>query len=86
MGKNIRVAVAGLNPHAGENGLFGTEELDVIIPAIERADFGNDVCITGPYSADTLFYRANQGKFDCILAMYHDQGLIPVKLNSFMML
>ena len=81
--KRIRIAVAGLNPHAGENGMFGMEEKDVLIPLIDTLDFGKDVILTGPYSADTLFYRANKGEFDCVLAMYHDQGLIPVKLNSF---
>lgn len=77
-----RIAVAGLNPHAGEHGLFGREELDAIGPAIEacRAD-GIDV--TGPFPGDTVFVRAMRGEFDVVVACYHDQGLIPVKLLAF---
>ena len=77
------IAVAGLNPHAGENGLFGSEEQDVITSFIKSVDCDPSIKVTGPYSADTLFYRANRGEFDCVLAMYHDQGLIPIKLNHF---
>lgn len=74
-----RIAVAGLNPHAGEGGLFGREEIDVIGPAVERAkDEGLNV--SGPHAPDTVFMRARQGAFDAVVAMYHDQGLIPVKL------
>lgn len=74
-----RIAVAGLNPHAGEGGLFGREELDVIAPAIGQAvDEGLNV--SGPHAPDTVFMRARQGEFDGVVAMYHDQGLIPVKL------
>jgi len=74
-----RIAVAGLNPHAGEEGQFGDEEERVIAPAILMAgEAGIDV--SGPYPADTLFLKALEGKFDCVVAMYHDQGLIPVKL------
>jgi len=74
-----RIAVAGLNPHAGEGGLFGREEVDHIAPAIERAlALGLDV--SGPHPPDTVFMRARQGHFDVVVAMYHDQGLIPVKL------
>lgn len=74
-----RIAVAGLNPHAGEGGLFGREEIDVIAPAIAqvRAE-GMDA--TGPHAPDTVFMRARRGDFDVVIAMYHDQGLIPVKL------
>lgn len=77
-----RIAVCGLNPHASEGGHFGHEEETIITPAIEkaRASGGN---ITGPYPADTVFHRALQGDFDFVLAMYHDQGLIPVKTLDF---
>jgi 4-hydroxythreonine-4-phosphate dehydrogenase len=77
-----KIAVAGLNPHAGEHGLFGCEEDIAIRPAIEacRAD-GIDV--SGPFPADTLFVRARRGEFDVVIACYHDQGLIPVKLLAF---
>ena len=74
-----RIAVAGLNPHAGEGGLFGWEERDAIAPAIELArQEGLDA--SGPHAPDTVFMRARQGGFDVVVAMYHDQGLIPVKL------
>jgi 4-hydroxythreonine-4-phosphate dehydrogenase len=77
-----RIAVAGLNPHAGEDGQFGDEENRIIRPAIALArEVGIDA--TGPYPADTLFYHAMQGKFDGVVAMYHDQGLIPVKMAAF---
>ncbi len=77
-----RIAVAGLNPHAGERGLFGNEEQDVITPAVETAQaLGCDV--VGPYSPDSVFLRASQGEFDAVIAMYHDQGHIPVKLLGF---
>jgi 4-hydroxythreonine-4-phosphate dehydrogenase len=77
-----RIGVAGLNPHAGEHGLFGREEIDVLVPAIEacRAD---GVDVTGPFPGDTVFVRATRGAFDVVLACYHDQGLIPVKLLAF---
>ncbi|WP_454005224.1 4-hydroxythreonine-4-phosphate dehydrogenase PdxA [Alcaligenes sp. Marseille-Q7550] len=73
-----RVAVAGLNPHAGEGGKFGREEIDVIAPAIEQAR-GEGLEASGPWSGDTIFMRARQGEFDIVVAQYHDQGLIPVK-------
>lgn len=77
-----RIAVAGVNPHASENGQFGDEEDRLITPAILMArDQGIDA--TGPYPADTVFLAARDGKFDAVLAMYHDQGLIPVKLLAF---
>ena len=73
-----RVAVAGLNPHAGENGLFGREEIEVIAPAIAAARaLGIDA--SGPWPGDTVFMRARRGEFDIVVAQYHDQGLIPVK-------
>ncbi len=77
-----KIAVAGLNPHAGENGRFGDEEARVIQPAIDMARHA-DIAVTGPYPADTLFRRAAQGEFDGVVAMYHDQALIPVKLLAF---
>ncbi|MEV5981033.1 4-hydroxythreonine-4-phosphate dehydrogenase PdxA [Streptomyces sp. NPDC052114] len=73
-----RIAVAGLNPHAGENGLFGREDLDVIAPAV-RAARAEGIEASGPWPADTVFMRARAGEFDAVVAQYHDQGLIPVK-------
>ena len=79
-----RVAVAGLNPHAGEEGLLGRDELERITPALDAARrLFPDIAIAGPLPADTLFYRAAQGEFDAVLALYHDQGLGPVKLLGF---
>jgi 4-hydroxythreonine-4-phosphate dehydrogenase len=77
-----RIAVAGLNPHAGEHGLFGPEEETVIAPAIAAAR-GRGIDVSGPFPADTLFVRARRGEFDVVVACYHDQGLIPVKLVAF---
>ena len=77
-----RIAVCGLNPHASENGQFGDEEERIISPAILMArDQGIDA--TGPYSPDTVFLAHRDGRFDAVVAMYHDQGLIPVKLLAF---
>jgi 4-hydroxythreonine-4-phosphate dehydrogenase len=77
-----RIALCGLNPHAGEGGLFGREELDVLIPAVAALrEEGLD--LSGPFPADSLFARASRGEFDAVLALYHDQGLIPVKLLAF---
>lgn len=73
-----RIAVAGLNPHAGEGGLFGREEIDVIAPAVAAAR-AEGIDAQGPYAPDTVFMRARQGAFDVVVAQYHDQGLIPVK-------
>jgi 4-hydroxythreonine-4-phosphate dehydrogenase len=77
-----RIAVAGLNPHAGEEGLFGDEEQTAIIPAIEAAR-AEGLAVAGPLPADTLFSRARGGEFDIVVAMYHDQGHIPVKTLGF---
>jgi len=78
-----RVAVAGLNPHAGENGLFGDEEIREIRPAVEWAQ-ENGLPVEGPFAADTLFYQTVQkNRFDAIVCMYHDQGHVPLKLLDF---
>ena len=80
-----RIAVAGLNPHAGEDGDLGTEEIHVIAPAVESLSLSLDRAaeVSGPYSPDTLFNRVVEGEFDGVLCMYHDQGLIPLKLHAF---
>lgn len=77
-----RLAVAALNPHAGEGGLMGFEDDEVLAPAVREAREAG-VTVTGPHPADTVFVRAVRGEFDCVLACYHDQGLIPVKLLAF---
>jgi len=77
-----RLAVAGLNPHAGEDGLLGHEEATVLRPAIEAAQ-KRGIHIDGPFPGDTVFGRAVRGEFDAVIACYHDQGLIPVKLLAF---
>ena len=77
-----RIAVAGLNPHAGEQGLFGNEEAKIITPVVEKAQ-REAIDIQGPYPPDTVFYRAAAGEFDAVVCMYHDQGLIPFKLLHF---
>ncbi len=77
-----RIAVAGLNPHAGEGGLFGREEIEEIGPAVEAAK-AEGIAASGPYSPDTLFHRLKLGEFDAVVAMYHDQGHIPLKLIGF---
>jgi 4-hydroxythreonine-4-phosphate dehydrogenase len=76
------LAVAGLNPHAGEKGSFGSEEEAVIQPAVQAAQ-DKGIHVSGPYPADTLFYWAAQGRHDAVVALYHDQGLIPLKLLHF---
>jgi 4-hydroxythreonine-4-phosphate dehydrogenase len=79
--KDPRIAVAGLNPHAGEQGDMGREEIELIAPAVAQlAALGN---FDGPLPPDTVFHRAVQGDFDAVLCMYHDQGLIPLKLHAF---
>ncbi len=77
-----RLALAGLNPHAGEGGVIGAEDDRVLAPAVARARAGG-VTIDGPIPGDTVFVRASRGEFDCVIACYHDQGLIPVKLLAF---
>jgi len=77
-----KIAVCGLNPHAGEGGLFGREEIEEIRPAVEEAK-KRGVKAYGPFPADTLFCKVISGEFDIVLAMYHDQGLIPLKLTGF---
>jgi 4-phospho-D-threonate 3-dehydrogenase / 4-phospho-D-erythronate 3-dehydrogenase len=81
--RKVKIAVAGLNPHASENGMFGSEEADQITPAIEicRDDLGLDV--SGPFSPDTIFLRGFRGEFDAVIACYHDQATIAVKSLSF---
>jgi len=78
-----RIAVAGLNPHAGENGAFGDEEIRVIAPAIDRLNESGLALFSGPAVPDAIFRDAARGLFDAVLAMYHDQGLIPLKLLDF---
>lgn len=79
---NPRIAVAGLNPHCGEDGLCGTEEIERIGPAVEEARL-EGLNVAGPFSADTLFVDAANGKFNGVVTMYHDQGQIALKLMSF---
>lgn len=81
-GKKPKIGVAGLNPHAGEGGMFGSEEKNAIRPAVEEAK-RMGINVKGPISPDGIFYLANVGMFDIVIAMYHDQGLIPLKLLSF---
>ncbi|MFI5183594.1 MAG: 4-hydroxythreonine-4-phosphate dehydrogenase PdxA [Vicinamibacteria bacterium] len=80
--KARRIALCGVNPHAGEGGLFGREEIEVLVPAV-AALRAEGIDVSGPHSADTLFVRASRGEFDAVIAAYHDQGLIPVKLAAF---
>jgi 4-hydroxythreonine-4-phosphate dehydrogenase len=77
-----KIAVAGLNPHAGEGGLFGDEEIKEIIPSVKKAQ-KEGIPVSGPYPPDALFYKAYNGEFDIVVCMYHDQGLIPLKMVSF---
>jgi 4-hydroxythreonine-4-phosphate dehydrogenase len=85
LGRIPRIAVAGLNPHAGESGALGHEEAEVITPAVEELQqcCGAAAVIAGPFSPDTIFHRAVGGEWDGVLCMYHDQGLIPLKLHAF---
>jgi 4-hydroxythreonine-4-phosphate dehydrogenase len=78
-GRPPRLGVAALNPHAGDGGLFGNEEARLLQPAVDAAR-AEGIAVTGPWPSDTLFVRANRGEFDGIIAMYHDQGHIPLKL------
>src|SRR4029079_8933697 len=77
-----RIAVCALNPHAGENGLFGREEIEIIAPAVERGAKRGILC-RGPLPSDTVFLKAFDGEFDGVLSMYHDQGQIATKLKGF---
>jgi 4-hydroxythreonine-4-phosphate dehydrogenase len=84
--KAPRIAVAGLNPHAGESGKLGREEIEIIAHAVEELQSrieNRESRIVGPLSPDTVFHRAVEGEFDAVLCMYHDQGLIPLKLHAF---
>jgi 4-hydroxythreonine-4-phosphate dehydrogenase len=84
--ETLRIAVAGLNPHAGESGNIGREEIEIIVPAVEELQLkieNRKSKIVGPLSPDTVFVRAVEGEFDAVLCMYHDQGLIPLKLHGF---
>ena len=76
------IAVCGLNPHAGENSVLGTEERDIVTPAILKAR-SQGIDVLGPLPSDTVFYRAQNNEFDCVVALYHDQGLIPFKMIAF---
>src|SRR5437588_3745196 len=78
-----RLAVAALNPHGAEGGLFGVEEASEMVPAIEACRVADDINVTGPFPADTVFLRASRGEFDAVIACYHDQAMIPVKCLSF---
>ncbi|MCG8633784.1 MAG: 4-hydroxythreonine-4-phosphate dehydrogenase PdxA [Desulfobacterales bacterium] len=80
--ENPRLAVAGLNPHAGEDAMFGREEETIITPAVETAK-ARGIAVDGPLPPDTVFYNAANGKFDAVVCMYHDQGLIPFKMIHF---
>jgi len=73
------IAIAGINPHAGEDGMFGREDLDILAPAVKQCS-AEGIRVSGPHSADSLYYRAHSGEFDVVIAPYHDQGLAPVKL------
>ncbi len=76
-----RIAVAGFNPHSGEQGMFGREEIEIIEPAVRR--YEGEAEVSGPWPPDTVFYKAANGAFDAVVCMYHDQGLIPFKLLHF---
>jgi 4-hydroxythreonine-4-phosphate dehydrogenase len=81
--KGPRIAVAAVNPHGAEGGLFGIEEASELIPAIEACNSDPEFDVRGPFSADTVFLRASRREFDVVLSCYHDQGMIPVKCLSF---
>ena len=81
--KEPRIAVAGLNPHAGEGGDLGTEEITIISPAVQELEKSKGATFSGPLPPDTIFQQAVAGKFDGVLCMYHDPGLIPLKLHAF---
>ncbi len=81
--RRVRFAVAGLNPHASEGGMFGSEEASEIIPAVAKCREGFGIDVSGPYSPDTIFLRCSKGEFDAVIALYHDQATIPVKALAF---
>ncbi|MGB0774829.1 MAG: PdxA family dehydrogenase, partial [Akkermansiaceae bacterium] len=82
--RNPRVAVCGLNPHAGENGAFGQEDIELVAPAVQELQKNSlGVAFSGPHPPDTIFRPAADGEYDAVLCMYHDQGLIPLKLLDF---
>jgi 4-hydroxythreonine-4-phosphate dehydrogenase len=81
--KKPKIAVCGLNPHAGEGGAFGQEEKKIVLPAVRELQKRMRLQISGPESPDTVFWRAYRGEFDGVVALYHDQGLIPAKLLDF---
>ncbi len=88
LSRQVRIAVAGLNPHAGESGKIGREEIEIIAPAIQElisspVTSHSSLVFSGPHSPDTVFHRAIEGEFDAVLCMYHDQGLIPLKVHGF---
>jgi 4-phospho-D-threonate 3-dehydrogenase / 4-phospho-D-erythronate 3-dehydrogenase len=80
--RNPRIAVSALNPHGGEGGMLGREEIDEIVPAVQEAQ-KQGLNVVGPYPADSIFYRAIAGEFDAVLALYHDQGHIAIKVHNF---
>lgn len=80
LGRAPRIAIAGLNPHAGESGALGSEEIEIIAPAVAQLQ---SAIFAGPFSPDTIFHRAVSGEWDGVLCMYHDQGLIALKLHAF---
>jgi 4-phospho-D-threonate 3-dehydrogenase / 4-phospho-D-erythronate 3-dehydrogenase len=82
LGHNPRIAVAGINPHSGENGLFGRQEIEILKPAVSNMR-SEGIDVSGPYPPDTVFLHALQGRHDIVVAMYHDQGHIPLKLIGF---
>ena len=82
LGRPVKIAVAGLNPHASENGMFGSEEADEMSPAIDECR-SEGIDVSGPFAADTVFLRCNSGEFDAVIACYHDQATIAVKCLSF---
>jgi 4-phospho-D-threonate 3-dehydrogenase / 4-phospho-D-erythronate 3-dehydrogenase len=81
--RDVKIAVAGLNPHASEGGMFGAEEADEIIPAVEECREKHGINVSGAYSPDTIFLRAFKGEFDAVVSCYHDQATIAVKCLSF---
>ncbi len=80
--KSLSLALCGVNPHAGEGGLLGEEELRILFPAVEKSK-ASGIPLSGPYPADSLFYHAVKGRYDLVIAIYHDQGLAPFKLIHF---